>query len=984
MALNRLVTRYTSKNLFGSTVSSDHEWDPEHWHWNNQKDAFTFGQGLIFAPDGTSVASEQGKNVKFQIWNGVRTNFGVTSGKYCFYVRLVSSIDRTHEHSFCRVGFGQGNTHPGDLGYEATSFGYGSTGKFFHKKKVKNWGPKWNNDGDVVTAFIDFESKSINFAVNDGEPEEAVSFHTKRPLFPTVMLRNKYIESWFGQGAKPYWVPELKEGYEPIADCKNPVENSEIKWKQVDMDFFDNEFQQRMAATEIDENQILESQKYVDKFRKKHKPKYQEHLADTESVFDFLTSGFLISRMMPIEDQLRILMIFQIILGVFDYGTDIIVAVNYLGESEDRIYGILMLSSIFFCAFVSTLTCFSYRNIHPLVFLTCLTGIGGEFQGLYILLFHGFGNMWHELRGSQYMIFRDLEEIEFSLESVLGALVQLHALLNRDIDKVLDPILLGSLALSLISMVLGLVMQKNFHCQNLIRMNARRYLSAYFFVNYLGNGIAISIIFNKKVPITIRFIFIGIYCLIGLCYLYHFRGKRCTYSGIIQGSLNSIAVNSEIWDIFYIGKNLNWPKELFFVVIISRIILNAIIVSIGIAYSFKWRNVILTIFIYLLEAGLAKCVFYDLFKHFKVCYLIKAYKEVKNFTQTQIKRQEKQGVRDFIEDIKSPAAAVLKLKLSIIKKYRKRKIKNWFAPWGVQDFEELDKEFNQFGSTMVSNMYYAQQYYYMLHTERENEDGFQRTAEKIIYLAPKYSTFLSDYAASIQTENAEFAKHLFLLASIYEPGLSAGNNYRQLGLCLEYQLNDYETAEHYFLLGLKSIYEKMPYGGFHVRPTINTLNLCHHNLAQLLMKMEKFERAEHHYVITLGIRPRMAYVLKEFAEMLANNQKDTEYAKLLVRLAIYCAPKEKEYKQFLKDLESSPKSDKKQKKRYKEKTAIDVKAGIFVEDLVIGEGKRDAKKDQTPTNDVPKIDNAGSEDDVQVNISNTQQVVEKSNENSKV
>ena len=67
-----------------------------------------------------------------------------------------------------RLGFSFVNASLDGLGTDASSWGYGGTGKKSHNKKFEDYGTKFGK-GDVVTCMLNLETMEISYALNGKE-----------------------------------------------------------------------------------------------------------------------------------------------------------------------------------------------------------------------------------------------------------------------------------------------------------------------------------------------------------------------------------------------------------------------------------------------------------------------------------------------------------------------------------------------------------------------------------------------------------------------------------------------------------------------------------------------------------------------------------------------------------------------------------------------------------------------------------------------
>ena len=127
-----------------------------------------------------------------------------------------------------RLGFSFVNASLDGLGTDASSWGYGGTGKKSHGKKFEDYGTKFGK-GDVVTCMLNLETMEISYALNGTEfpKQSAVAFKLKRNskdgqdvYFPAICVKDAEVEMNFG--STPLKFPDLlkRNGFVSCAECE--------------------------------------------------------------------------------------------------------------------------------------------------------------------------------------------------------------------------------------------------------------------------------------------------------------------------------------------------------------------------------------------------------------------------------------------------------------------------------------------------------------------------------------------------------------------------------------------------------------------------------------------------------------------------------------------------------------------------------------------------------------------------------------------
>jgi len=155
------------------------------------------------------------------MWSGVRTMYGVKTGKLAYEVKVIENLNVDHlpkdepNPHVLRVGWSV-NTTSLNLGEEALSYGYGGTGKASTECKFNDFGETYGPD-DVITAYIDLESEPVTISYSKNGEDLGTCFEVEKStledqaLFPHFMTKNTEFECNFGAQEEP-WFP-LKEGY---------------------------------------------------------------------------------------------------------------------------------------------------------------------------------------------------------------------------------------------------------------------------------------------------------------------------------------------------------------------------------------------------------------------------------------------------------------------------------------------------------------------------------------------------------------------------------------------------------------------------------------------------------------------------------------------------------------------------------------------------------------------------------------------------
>jgi len=165
------------------------------------------------------------------MWSGVRTMYGVKSGKVAYEVKVITEKNVDHlpkdeaNSHVLRVGWSVASTGL-NLGEEAFSYGYGGTGKASTESNFNDYGETFST-GDVITAYLDMDSDPVNISYSKNGTDLGVCFEIEKEslgdeaLFPHFLTKNTEFECNFGTQDEA-WFP-LKEEYTFIEEV--PVED---------------------------------------------------------------------------------------------------------------------------------------------------------------------------------------------------------------------------------------------------------------------------------------------------------------------------------------------------------------------------------------------------------------------------------------------------------------------------------------------------------------------------------------------------------------------------------------------------------------------------------------------------------------------------------------------------------------------------------------------------------------------------------------
>ncbi|XP_026482305.1 uncharacterized protein LOC113389492 [Ctenocephalides felis] len=213
------------------------------------------------------------------VWAGARTNKGVTSGcgAYEVLVERHLKVDQPDESShLIRIGFST-SSNTLQLGEDALSFGYESSGKFVSNNEFTDYGVQIK-ETDVVGAYLDLDSTpcTIKFTVNGEEQGIAKEFEKSilegKALFPHVLTKNISFKINFGQNEKSLLnrpkVVKVVEDKKEVKDepVQEPMEtdtseeSKEVKSTDVEMAKAADASEEKEASKEVQgENAVKET-----------------------------------------------------------------------------------------------------------------------------------------------------------------------------------------------------------------------------------------------------------------------------------------------------------------------------------------------------------------------------------------------------------------------------------------------------------------------------------------------------------------------------------------------------------------------------------------------------------------------------------------------------------------------------------------------------------------------------------------------------
>jgi ATP-dependent RNA helicase DDX1 len=185
-------------------------------------------RNALFAIDEETSNGLKAESRAKHSWAGARCTTG-----YCASANNKKHTKVAYECSvlddgLVRLGFSFLNASLDGLGTDASSWGYGGTGKKSHNKKFEDYGTKFGK-GDVVTCMLNLETMGISYALNGKEfpKQSAVAFKLKKSskagddvYFPAVCVKDAEVEMNFG--SSPFKFPEVlkRNGFISCAECE--------------------------------------------------------------------------------------------------------------------------------------------------------------------------------------------------------------------------------------------------------------------------------------------------------------------------------------------------------------------------------------------------------------------------------------------------------------------------------------------------------------------------------------------------------------------------------------------------------------------------------------------------------------------------------------------------------------------------------------------------------------------------------------------
>tara|TARA_B100000073_G_scaffold110020_3_gene88753 strand:- start:1284 stop:3677 length:2394 start_codon:yes stop_codon:yes gene_type:complete len=161
-------------------------------------------------------------------WAGARCTMGYCTSPNNNKHTKVAYECSVLDDGLVRLGFSFVNASLDGLGTDASSWGYGGTGKKSHNKKFEDYGTKFGK-GDVVTCMLNLETMEISYALNGKEypTQSAVAFKLKKNskgggdvYFPAICMKDAEVEMNFG--STPLRFPDVlkRNGFVSCAECK--------------------------------------------------------------------------------------------------------------------------------------------------------------------------------------------------------------------------------------------------------------------------------------------------------------------------------------------------------------------------------------------------------------------------------------------------------------------------------------------------------------------------------------------------------------------------------------------------------------------------------------------------------------------------------------------------------------------------------------------------------------------------------------------
>ncbi|GFS39320.1 heterogeneous nuclear ribonucleoprotein U-like protein 1 [Trichonephila inaurata madagascariensis] len=186
-------------------------------------DAYNSDLNLIIDASCYSATPMHNEGFAF-MWAGARATHGVTTGKYCFEVKIGAHLNVSHlpvdepNPHVVRVGFSAESSSL-QLGEDHLSFGYGGTGKKSNNCKFFDYDTTFSC-GDVILGVADMDSAlvTLGFAKNGKFLGWAFKFNKSElkggGLFPHVLTKNVAFEVNFGHKEQPFCsLPDDLQGF---------------------------------------------------------------------------------------------------------------------------------------------------------------------------------------------------------------------------------------------------------------------------------------------------------------------------------------------------------------------------------------------------------------------------------------------------------------------------------------------------------------------------------------------------------------------------------------------------------------------------------------------------------------------------------------------------------------------------------------------------------------------------------------------------
>lgn len=171
--------------------------------------AYDKDSAFAIAPDGLLCQCREHKE-----WNGCRSTFGVTTGKY-YYEATVT------DEGLCRLGWSTKNGVR-ELGKDKFGFGYGGTGKKSTASQFDDYGETFGKD-DTIGCYVDLDGFSVAFSKNGkhlGKAFDIPQWLHGESFYAAVVLKN--AEMHFNFGSSEFKHPPAG-GYVALSKSDNLV-----------------------------------------------------------------------------------------------------------------------------------------------------------------------------------------------------------------------------------------------------------------------------------------------------------------------------------------------------------------------------------------------------------------------------------------------------------------------------------------------------------------------------------------------------------------------------------------------------------------------------------------------------------------------------------------------------------------------------------------------------------------------------------------